>query len=110
PGALDLPRLVADFRAAGIDVTLDITGEMKSVPPAAGLSLYRITQESLTNVAKHAPGARASVTLTIDDEGIRLDVRNGPGAIVAQPSDGNGLGIRGMIERAAVLNGTLTAG
>jgi signal transduction histidine kinase len=109
PGAADLPKLVADFQAAGLDVTLDMSGDVRSLVPAAGLTVFRIAQESLTNVAKHAPGAPARIELVVNADTIRLVVENAtPNS--AAPSDGGGLGIKGMVERAAVLNGSLVAG
>jgi signal transduction histidine kinase len=110
PGATDLPKLVNDFRAAGLLVDLRMDGDFRDLDPAAGLSLYRIVQESLTNAAKHSPGAETSVLLSIDDEKIHLTVRNASANGAASSGDGSGLGLRGMIERAGVLNGELTAG
>ncbi|MGH2759439.1 MAG: sensor histidine kinase [Actinomycetota bacterium] len=110
PSAADVPRLVADFRAAGLDVNLALDGDVGSLPPAAGLNVYRIVQESLTNVVKHAPGARATVDLKVDGSNIRLRVHNesGNGAVNAVRSEG-GLGLKGMAGRAALLGGTLAA-
>lgn len=110
PGAGDLASLVEDFKGAGVDVSLRTSGNILALSPATGLSLYRIVQESLTNVAKHAPGARASVELTLSNDDIRLRVHNAPTNGNPPQSDGGGLGIRGMIERASVLDGTLAAG
>lgn len=110
PAVFDLPKLVSDFRSAGLDVTLSINGEVRSLPAGAGLNLYRIVQESLTNIAKHAPGAAASVELDVTDEQIQLVVRNGP-SNGAQPFRlaSSGLGIKGMLERATMLGGSLAA-
>ena len=110
PGTGDLPNLIEEFRTAGLDVTLRMNGDVLTLPPAAGLSLYRIVQESLTNAAKHAPGARASVELTLTADDIRLRIHNARSNGAAVASDGGGLGIRGMIERASVLDGHLAAG
>ncbi len=110
PTASDLPSLVRDFTGAGVPVSLQIDGDVSSLPPAAGLSIYRITQESLTNVAKHAPGAKASVTLSVDEDTMHLVVQNARSNGSFKAPEGSGLGIRGMVERAAVLEGTLSAG
>jgi signal transduction histidine kinase len=110
PGATDLPKLVNDFRGAGLAVDLRMDGDFRALNPAAGLSLYRIVQESLTNVAKHCPGAETSVLLVMDDEKIHLTVRNASGNGTASSGDGSGIGLRGMIERATVLDGDLFAG
>lgn len=111
PDALDIPKLVEDFRRAGMDVSLSIDGEVTELPASTGLSLYRVVQESLTNATKYAPGASARVELTLTDETISLWVRNTASEHPPAPSsNGGGLGVRGMIERAAVLDGTLVAG
>lgn len=110
PGAADLPKLVGDFRAAGLAVDLQMDGDFGALDPAAGLSLYRIVQESLTNVAKHSPGADTKVDLSIDDTSIHLAVRNVSSNGATSNGDGSGMGLRGMIERAAVLDGNLHAG
>ncbi len=111
PSAGDLPKLVSEFRSAGIDVSLSMIGDITDLLPTAGLSLYRIVQESLTNVAKHAPGAHTTVDLTVTDADIQLRVHNASSNGASRSADdGGGLGIRGMVERAGVLNGTLAAG
>lgn len=109
PTAADLPKLVADFRNAGLDVELSMNGDLDGVPTGTGLNLYRIVQESLTNVAKHAPGASATVDLTIDGRDIRLRIHNSNGN-GADPVDrsGSGLGLKGMAGRAAMMGGSLS--
>jgi signal transduction histidine kinase len=110
PSLADVPQLVADFRAAGLDVDLSMAGDVGSLPAAAGLNIYRIVQESLTNVVKHAPGAKAIVDLTVDGTDIHLRVHNnsGNGALHGSRSEG-GLGLKGMAGRAALLGGSLAA-
>ena len=112
PGAGDIAALVADYSQAGMDVAFVCRGDPAALPPATGLAIYRITQEALANVAKHAPGTRASVDLVMD-HGLALRVRNaGPrhhGAPIGS-AGGGGLGIAGMRERAALAGGTLTVG
>jgi signal transduction histidine kinase len=109
PVAADIPTLVSQFASAGLATNLTVTGDLASVSPTIGLGLYRIAQESLTNVAKHAAGASADVTIGVDDERIALAVRNNGGAVAANGND-SGVGLTGMKERAAVLGGTCTAG
>lgn len=112
PGAADLSDLISDFARAGLDVRLDVTGNLGTLPPATGLALYRIVQESLTNVLKHAPAPRADVAIEIDDEGVRVKVRNECDGVIPEPvpnADG-ALGILGMRERASILGGRLRAG
>lgn len=110
PTAADLPRLISDFRTAGLDVAFDLVGDLGALPSAPGLNLYRIVQESLTNVTKHAPGAKATVALDVGGDKIRLLVRNeSSNGASGATGDGNGLGLRGMAGRAAMLSGTLDA-
>jgi len=106
PTAVDLPELVAGYRSAGVDVSLDLHGDLERVEPATGLALYRIVQESLTNAGRHAPGARNIVRV---DAGPPLEVDvSTQGGPVADHGTGNGL--TGMAERAAALGGSCDAG
>jgi signal transduction histidine kinase len=106
PTTSDLPKLVQEFRDAGLDATLSMQGDIAALAPAAGLNIYRIVQESLTNVAKHAPHTKATVQLDVTPSDIRLVVHNElNGARPARTEDG--LGLRGMAERAATLGGEL---
>lgn len=108
PTVEDLGALVAEFRAAGLDVELISSGDLSQVPPTTGLGLYRIVQESLTNVAKHGAGARALVTLDVSADPGRLTVRNTWPAGATRSAGGSGL--RGMAERAELLGARLTSG
>jgi signal transduction histidine kinase len=108
PDLRDLPALVSDFRQAGMQVTLAVRGDPAAVPPNAGLSLYRIAQESLANVAKHEPGSRAEVDLDCSAEGQRLRVGNT--RVLGRPRQGGGSGLTGMRQRAELLGGTFSAG
>jgi signal transduction histidine kinase len=120
PGADDLPRLVAEFRAAGIEVRYEVRGELAGLSPAAGLDLYRVAEESLANVVKHAPGGCADVVVDAGREDVRLLVLSRPSAGAASapvpvpaPAGGTqagGRGIRGMRERVELLGGTLRTG
>ncbi|MDN5715738.1 MAG: sensor histidine kinase [Janibacter sp.] len=105
----DLPDLVDRIAATGIDVTLDQRVDPSAVPRETGLAAYRIVQESLTNVIKHA-GPRPRVRVLVEaGPQLRVEVRDdGRGA--AADDDGNGHGIIGMRERAASVGGTMTAG
>jgi signal transduction histidine kinase len=109
PTAADVPELVDEFHAAGLDVELTLLGDPTTLPPATGLALYRIAQESLTNVVKHAPGTRAAVRIEIGSAATSLRVRNALGGS-ARNGNGDGLGVRGMQQRAELLGGTLHAG
>jgi signal transduction histidine kinase len=108
PTVEDLVTLVAEFRAAGLDVELTSSGDLSQVPPATGLGLYRIVQESLTNVAKHCPGTPAIVRLDVSSDPGRLSIRN-PLPAGATPSTG-GSGLTGMAQRADLLGARLTSG
>jgi signal transduction histidine kinase len=108
PDLRDLDRLVEEFRAAGLDISLDLHGDPAAVPANACLSLYRIVQESLANIAKHQPGARAAVALDCSPNHQHLTVTNTLSAGARRQAGGSGL--RGMRERAELLGGTFTAG
>ncbi len=113
PDAAQVADLVEQVRASGLDVTLEVSGEPRDVPPAVGLTAYRIVQESLTNVLKHAgPAARARVQVRWDADALRLGVDDdgrGASALVQDPGAG-GQGLRGMAERARLHGGSVTAG
>jgi signal transduction histidine kinase len=90
-----------------------VTGEVAALPPAASLTVYRIVQEALTNVVKHAPGASATVRVQASRDGVLITVDNDRGTGgPAGPRAGDGArhGLVGMTERAAAFGGTLDAG
>jgi signal transduction histidine kinase len=111
PGIDKLDELAAGFRSAGTDVSVAVAGVPAELPPGGDLAVYRIVQESLTNAAKHAPGAAAAVTLHWHDGRLDLAVTSGPGhgGDPGHGGAGTGHGIIGMRERAASCGGTLTA-
>jgi signal transduction histidine kinase len=114
PGIENLGELADSVRAAGIPVGLAVTENAAVLPPATALTVYRIVQEALTNVVKHARSAKARVRVRTDPDGVRITVTDtGRGA--ADPVGGQGEtaarhGIVGMRERAAAFGGTLDAG
>ena len=108
PTVEDLASLVAEFRAAGLDVELSSTGDLSQVPPATGLGLYRIVQESLTNVAKHCAGSAARIHLDLVADPGRLTIRNPLPLGVVRANGGSGL--TGMAQRAELLGASLTSG
>jgi signal transduction histidine kinase len=107
PGLADLPKLVSDFRSAGLTAHLNVEGGVDGLPAAAGLNLYRIVQEALTNAVKHSPGAAVDVDLTLDDSTIRLRVHNAAVNGAPRNGSGGGMGLQSMAERAALLGGEL---
>jgi signal transduction histidine kinase len=108
PGLDDLPDLVDRVRGAGVPVQLSVLGAPRGVPAAVGLSAYRIVQEALTNVVRHAPGASATVTVESGRDGVRISVLN-DGAGRKLSGNGAGHGIIGMRERVAAFGGELSA-
>ncbi|SEG14264.1 Signal transduction histidine kinase [Thermomonospora echinospora] len=111
PGLDRLEELVAGARGAGLDVTVETTGDPGPLPPGYGLTAYRIVQEALSNAMRHAPGSRVDVTVHYGHDALRLGVANGPPPRQAPPpSPGGGHGLIGMRERAAMLDGELTTG
>ena len=111
PSAADIADLVAAYRAAGLDVDIAVRGPLTDVSPTVGLALYRIAQESLANVAKHAPGSAAAVSVDVENGTVRLTTRNPVmGAASVGTGDYGGIGVRGMRERTELLGGSFSAG
>jgi signal transduction histidine kinase len=116
-GLSQLDSLVARARAAGLPVTVTVTGAQRPLPPEADQAAYRIVQEALTNVSRHAGAASASVHLhyTPDTLSIRVD-DDGKGQVTSTGTgngtraSGPGLGLVGMRERVSALGGQLQAG
>jgi signal transduction histidine kinase len=107
PGLADLPRLVEQVGAAGVAVMVTTEGTARQRPAGLDLAAYRVIQEALTNVAKHAPGARALVTVRHRADSLEIEVRN-PGRSLGPVTPGQGL--RGMAERVALYDGRFDAG
>ncbi|MTE13066.1 sensor histidine kinase [Nocardia aurantiaca] len=109
PGLNDIDDLVSDFLRAGVEVDYHIEGDRSAVTAGVGLAMYRICQESLANVAKHAPGERARLRIQLRPKYIDITVTNTL-AIGVHQRPGNGMGISGMRQRVAPLAGRFTAG
>jgi signal transduction histidine kinase len=112
-GWAELEDLGAGLRSAGIEVELDVDPAATDVPSAVAASGFRIVQEALTNVVRHAPGAHVHVRVAREPGHVVVEVTDdGRGAIpVGAPApDGTGHGLRGMRERALAVGGTLDAG
>jgi signal transduction histidine kinase len=108
-GIEGIAELVGALSKAGLRVTLDMPGERDSVPTLVDWSAYRIAQEALTNVARHAPAAQATVTVRVDHRALHLSVIDDGEPVDGTASHTEGRGIIGMRERAAALGGTLEA-
>ncbi|WP_457033504.1 sensor histidine kinase [Kitasatospora sp. P5_F3] len=107
----ELGQLAALVRESGAGVTLEVVGELETVPATVGVCAYRIVQESLSNARRHALGAAVEVRVHRTAALLRITVRNGPGAErQAAAGGGDGHGLMGMRERVAVLDGEFSAG
>jgi signal transduction histidine kinase len=104
-----LDGLVARARAAGLPVTVTVTGPQRPLPADVDQAAYRIVQEALTNVGRHAAGASASVHLRYAPDALTVQVDDDGEGTGAQPA-GPGLGLIGMRERVSALGGRLRAG
>lgn len=105
PGAGELPALISRFQSAGANVTFAVDGDPGRLPATVGLALYRILQEALTNVVKHAPGAPVTARITVASGQVTLDVDS-----LGPAGNGTGLGLVSMRERAESLGGSCEAG
>jgi signal transduction histidine kinase len=112
PGLDRLPELVENSKAAGLNVDVQILGKALPLPPTVHLAAYRIIQESLTNVVRHAGQATVTVRVAFDDEELHVEVIDNGKAprVIADDPLGTGSGIAGMRERAAALGGVVNAG
>ena len=118
PGLAQLDALVEGTRRAGLPITLTVTGAPYPLPAAVDLAAYRIVQESLTNVFRHAGPAAAAVSLSYHPDEIDIDVTDtghgpkpSPGSVAAGAAGGTaGHGQAGMRERAAAVGGTVQTG
>ncbi len=115
PGPGGLEQLAADFEQdSHVATSLQITGAARELDSETSLTLYRVAQEALTNIRKHATPDRVEVSLNYDPDGTRLTVRDrtrvAPAAASLDRTDGGGgYGLTGMRERAELLGGSLRA-
>jgi signal transduction histidine kinase len=116
PSTPGLAALVAESTGVGTPAELAEDGDPALASPVVGRTAYRIVREALTNVRKHAPGARVTVRVSYAESGVRLTVRNAaPPEPAGDLSDGalsatgSGLGIAGLRQRAELVPGTLRA-
>jgi signal transduction histidine kinase len=113
PGLAHLDRLASRAHRAGLPVELRVEGTPLDLQPGADMAAYRVVQEALTNVLKHARGARATVTVRYEPGDVVLEVLDdGPGPAGSNGAglDGGGHGLVGMRERVALYGGKLEAG
>ncbi|WP_189058342.1 sensor histidine kinase [Longimycelium tulufanense] len=114
PGVDQIDAAVDRLRATGVEVTKSVTGEAMPLPASVDLSAYRIVQEALSNVARHAPGADAHVELGYEPDQLRIEVRNGPSTGTAPAAEPESERVRhGLVnvrERVGVLGGDITVG
>ena len=112
PSVAGFAALVAESTAVGVPAELVEHGDPALASPVVGRTAYRIMRKALTNVRKHAPGARVSVRVEYEETEVRLTVRNTPPA--GAPGDlagtGSGVGIAGLRRRVELVGGTLRAG
>ncbi|WP_343963024.1 sensor histidine kinase [Pseudonocardia alaniniphila] len=110
PGSADLPALVDRFRAPDLDVDLELSGTV-ALPPGIDLAVFRVVQEALTNVVKHAAARHCRVVVRKTTESVRIEVvDDGPARRVPRRRPGGGQGLIGMRERITAYGGTLTVG
>jgi signal transduction histidine kinase len=113
PVADEIPALVEEARAGGLDVESHIGGDLARLEPGVGLALHRIAQETLANAARHAPHARTRLEIEVGDSEATLVAQTiGPVTPAAPLADRErrSYGVVGMRERAAALGGELSAG
>jgi len=115
PSLARLDALAAGVRAAGLPVTVTVTGQPRALPAVTDLAAFRIIQEALTNSIRHAGPATAAVAVRYGDADLRIEITDtGRGTPVRSEnpasSSGSGHGLRGMRERAAAAGGTIDIG
>jgi signal transduction histidine kinase len=112
PDLRDIAGAVDAARAAGADTEFRSDGDLARVDPIVGLCLYRVAEEALANVARHAPEASTDVVLTVDDDHVALVVESTGPRIPEEPADADRprYGLIGMRERMATIGGELDAG
>jgi signal transduction histidine kinase len=106
PTLADLPALVDRIKAAGTPVTLTLAANTHDLPQVMQLAVYRIVQEGLSNVVRHAGNARTWVDITQTENTLEIEVTNERPNSPQQPSDGRGNGLVGLRERTTLLGGT----
>ncbi len=103
-----LPELVRTVEDAGIHMTLDVSGDISDIPAYADVSAFRIVQEAITNVVRHAQAQSVNVVLRDEDDALFIEVTDDGRGVEQGSAEGHGLA--GMRERATALGGTFEAG
>ncbi|MBB4694001.1 signal transduction histidine kinase [Actinoplanes abujensis] len=109
PGIEGLPALVGRMRDAGVPVLLTVVGDERPIAPGIGLTAYRVVQEALTNMVRHAPGATAMVLVEYTGDALRIEVANTEPTGPAASGPTGGRGLIGLRERLTVYGGSLRA-
>ncbi len=110
PGLTNIPKLVNGMREANLDVTLTLEGEAPEVSPSVGLAAYRVMQEALTNVLRHAPKANVKALVSYDPDEIELQIVDDGEGVDEERTPSVGHGIVGMRERVAAVGGRVDVG
>lgn len=111
PSIAVVPELVRQARSTGLPIVLRMEGSPASLPTALQIGVYRIVQEGLTNVMRHADGAEATVRIAVGTESVEVEVTDdGNGSPTSASESGAQSGLVGMRERATALGGTFEAG
>jgi signal transduction histidine kinase len=110
PGLAQVDDLIASARSAGLATTLAVTGNRRPLPPEVDLAAYRIVQESLTNVIRHAGPATATVSIGYAGTELSVEVADTGQGLTGAESSGGGHGLAGMRERAGSVGGSVEAG
>jgi signal transduction histidine kinase len=110
-----LPSLIAEAQGTGLNVDLQVKGPVVGLPAGLELAAYRLVEEALTNVHKHAPSARAEIHLAYEPDGLRIEVRDdggptGPARGPTRQTGAPGYGLVGMRERVNLYGGRMEAG
>jgi signal transduction histidine kinase len=109
PGLDLVPELVGGVGAAGLPVSLSVAGTRRELPPGLDLAAYRVVQEALTNVLKHAPAASTAVRIAYRAGDLLIEVTDDGAGLTVRES-GSGRGLLGLRERIAIYGGSLEAG
>jgi signal transduction histidine kinase len=110
PGLAQLPQLRERLAGAGVPVSVEVDGEPRTLPVAVDLAAYRVAQEALTNVLRHAGPATATVRIRYGPAEVAVEVTDTGRGAAAGPARAGGFGLAGMRERVTALSGSFAAG